>query len=230
VEPKITPKTDLCLVEFHCHTIYSKDSLTLPAQLIESCRRKGIDRVVITDHNTIAGAKTAQKMAPELVIVGEEIMTQGGELLAAFVQEEIPPGLPAVKTIDILRDQDAFISVSHPFDRFRSGHWRLSELQEISTLVDAIEIFNARCFPGKFNRLAKEFASQNNLAGTVGSDAHAVSELGTAVQFLRPFTSAAELKSAIWGAIYVTNLSPPWVRLNSRYAVVRKKMGSYKLQ
>ena len=47
-------------VEFHCHTIASQDSLTRPATLVEACRRKRIDRVVVTDHNTIAGARAAQ--------------------------------------------------------------------------------------------------------------------------------------------------------------------------
>ena len=81
--------SDLCCVEFHCHTHASKDSLTLPADLIAAARSKGIDRVVVTDHNSIAGAREAQAIDPELIIIGEEIMTTKGEILAAFVQEEI---------------------------------------------------------------------------------------------------------------------------------------------
>ncbi|MGZ9221093.1 MAG: PHP domain-containing protein, partial [Anaerolineales bacterium] len=65
-------------VEFHCHTIFSKDSLTRPRVLVDTCRRKRIDRVVVTDHNTIAGARVAYALDPELVIVGEEIMTARG--------------------------------------------------------------------------------------------------------------------------------------------------------
>ena len=80
-------------VEFHCHTIYSKDSLTTPERLVKACRRKGIDRVVVTDHNTITGARAAQALDPELVIVGEEIKTTRGEILAAFVTEDVPAGL-----------------------------------------------------------------------------------------------------------------------------------------
>ena len=83
------------IVEFHCHTLFSKNSLTSPERLVQACRRKGIDRVIVTDHNTIAGARAAQALDPELVIVGEEIMTTHGELLAAFVMEEIPAGLVA---------------------------------------------------------------------------------------------------------------------------------------
>ncbi len=111
-------------LEFHCHTIYSPDSLTKPEALLKACARKGIDRVVVTDHNTIRGALEARKIDPQRVIVGEEIMTQQGELLAAYVQEEVPKGLPALEAIAALRDQGAFISVSHPFDITRRGHAR----------------------------------------------------------------------------------------------------------
>ena len=108
-------------VEFHCHTIASKDSLTRPRDLVDTCRRKGIDRVVVTDHNTVAGARAAHVLDPELIIVGEEIMTTRGEILAAFVSEEVPIGLSPQETIRRLKDQGAFISVSHPFDRWRAG-------------------------------------------------------------------------------------------------------------
>src|SRR5512139_2701026 len=104
-------------VEFHCHTVFSKDSLTPPQTLVEICRRKAIDRVVVTDHNTIEGARAAQALDMELVIVGEEIMTTQGEILAAYVTEEIPAFLSPLETIKRLKNQGAFISVSHPFDK-----------------------------------------------------------------------------------------------------------------
>ena len=117
--------------EFHCHTRASTDSLTRPVDLIAMARRKGIDRVIITDHNSISGAREAQMIAPDLIIVGEEIMTTQGEILAAFVAEEIPAYLTPQETIRRLKEQGAFISVSHPFDEFRKGGWKENELLEI---------------------------------------------------------------------------------------------------
>src|SRR5512134_2292626 len=149
-------------VEFHCHTIYSKDSLTRPADLVKTCRRKGIDRVIVTDHNSIAGAQAAQALDPELVIVGEEIMTTRGEILAAFVTEEIPKGLSPQETIRRLKEQGAFIGVSHPFDKLRSGGWKEDDLLEILPQVDAIEVFNSRCMDPKFNDEARAFAEKHN--------------------------------------------------------------------
>ncbi len=211
-------------VEFHCHTIFSKDSLTSLQKLVDVCRRKGIDRVVVTDHNTIAGARAAQTLDPERVIVGEEIMTTRGEILAAYLTEEIPPMLSPLETIERLRAQGAFISVSHPFDEWRSGGWKEKDLREIIPLVDAIEVYNSRCMLPAFNCRAGEFARQHNLAGTVGSDAHAAFELGRSLNLLEPFEGPEEMRQVIRRAAFQTHWSPPWVHFTSRYAVIRKKI------
>lgn len=211
-------------VEFHCHTIYSRDSLTQPEDLVKACRRKGIDRVVVTDHNTIEGARAAQAVDPGRVIVGEEIMTTRGEILAAFVQEEIPKGLSPGETIRRLRDQGAFISVSHPFDIWRHGSWQEADLLEIAPDVDAIEVYNSRCMLPRFNREARRFAEQHHLAGTTGSDAHAAFELGRARLVLEPFADAEGLRKVIRGGIQKVRWSPPWYHFSSRYAVIYKKV------
>ena len=211
-------------VEFHCHTAASKDSLTTPRKLVDACRRKKIDRVVVTDHNSIAGARAAQALDPERVIVGEEIMTTKGEILAAFVGEEIPAGLSPQETIKRLRDQGAFISVSHPFDRFRSGGWELADLLEIVPLVDAVEVYNSRCMLPSFNRQACWFAEEHNIPGTVGSDAHAAFELGRSLLLLEPFEGPEEMRKVIRGGIPRTHWSPPWFHFTSRYATLRKKL------
>lgn len=210
--------------EFHCHTCYSSDSLTGLEELLQTAQAKGIDRLVITDHNTIAGARKAQAIDPQRVIVGEEIKTTQGELLAAFVQEEIPRGLTPLETIELLRQQGAFISVSHPFDVMRSGHWELAALEEIAPRVDAIEVFNARCLWPGFNRKAAAFAQAHGLPGTVGSDAHVAFELGSATLLLPDFHDAAGLKQAMAQAVPKTAYSGPWVRFFSRFAVIKKKL------
>lgn len=210
-------------VEFHCHTHASKDSLTRPSDLIAAARRKRIDRLVITDHNSIQGALEAQAIDPELVIVGEEIMTTKGEILAAFVQEEIPPYLTPQETINRLKEQGAFISVSHPFDEMRAGGWQEKDLLEIIPFVDAVEVYNSRCMLPRFNRRAREFALKHNLAGTVGSDAHAAFEAGRSVILLDQFTGPEEMRAVIRQAKFRVKWSPWWFHLVSRYASSMKK-------
>ena len=213
-------------LEFHCHTYASKDSLALPADLISAARRKGIDRVVVTDHNSIAGAREAQAIDPELIIIGEEIMTTQGEILAAFVQEEIPARLSPQETVARLKEQGAFISVSHPFDELREGGWKENDLLEILPLVDAIEVYNSRCMFPRFNRRAELFARQHNIAGTVGSDAHAAFEVGRSLLLLDQFTGAEGLREVIRKAKFQVKWSPWWFHLVSRYASMKKKIKS----
>jgi hypothetical protein len=210
-------------VEFHCHTYASKDSLTPPKKLIAAARKRGVDRLVITDHNSITGAKEAQVLDPELVIIGEEIMTTRGEILAAFVKEEIPAGLPPVEVINRLRNQEAFISVSHPFDTMRSGGWKERDLLEILPLVDAIEVFNSRCMRKSFNQDARQFAEKYDIPGTVGSDAHAAFEVGRSLLLLEAFEGPDGLRKILRAGIPIVKSSPSWFHLTSRYATVTKK-------
>jgi predicted metal-dependent phosphoesterase TrpH len=214
-------------VEFHCHTVYSKDSLTAPADLLEACRQKGIDRVVITDHNTILGALEAKALDPERVIVGEEVMTSAGELLAAYVKEEIPAMLEPIETLRLLREQGAFISVSHPFDRMRSP-WTPEMLLEMLPDLDAIETFNSRCMWPGFNWQAQRFARRNHLAGTSGSDAHTTAELGTAWMELDEFDDPASLRKVIRKSKAHNKLSGWWVHGASRDAVRIKEQAERK--
>ncbi|MEI6291739.1 MAG: PHP-associated domain-containing protein [Chloroflexota bacterium] len=215
-------------VEFHCHTNFSKDSLLKPKDLVSMAMKKKLDRVIITDHNSIKGAVEASKIAPGMIVIGEEIMTTKGELLAAFVLEELPGGLEPQEAIRLLRSQGAFISVSHPYDVFRSGHWKEKDLLEIIPFVDAIEVFNSRCMSMKPNDQAAEFAKRHQLAGTVGSDAHAGIELGKSYLVLDDFSDRSGLIQAMISARPVMNLSSPLIHLTSRYASTVKKTGLYR--
>jgi predicted metal-dependent phosphoesterase TrpH len=192
---------------------------------VDAARKKGLERVIVTDHNTTAGALRAQQIDPQRIIVGEEIMTTRGEILAAFVTEEIRPGLTPHETIRRLRAQGAFISVSHPFDVMRGGHWELPDLLEILPLVDAIETFNSRCMKTEYNLQAQEFAREHKTPGTVGSDAHTAMELGRATLTLETFANADDLRRVIAQGQAQVQLSSPLIHLTSRYAVMVKKLG-----
>ena len=210
-------------VEFHCHTLYSKDSLVSLQALHGVALRERLDRIVITDHNAIRGAVKAHDLDPVHFIIGEEIMTCQGELLGIFMQELIPPGLTARETIRLLRDQGAFITVAHPFDTLRAGHWKVPDLLDIIDSVDAIEVFNSRSMRPLANKLARDFARDHNLLTTVGSDAHSTSELGTATLSLPVFSDTPTLRQALSSAQPLTRSSPPWVHLYSRYAALSRR-------
>ena len=212
-------------VETHSHTNWSKDSLTSLETILRLCRERNISRIAITDHNTAEGALVLQQLAPELVIVGEEVMTTQGELLAWFLHESVPPGLTPEETIGRLRDQGAVISVSHPFDRLRHGAWQRHHLERIIDKVDAIEVFNARCLYAQDNERAHQFAQAHGLPGSVGSDAHSHPEYGRTLQLMRPFAQDPDdFLDALRTAGHMCRISSPLVHFNSTAAKWVKRL------
>ena len=211
-------------VELHLHTMASKDSLVKPDQLLAHCQRIGIDKFAVTDHNLIDGALALKALSPDKVIVGEEIETSQGELIGYFMTEWVPPGLTPMETIERLRAQGAVISVAHPFDTVRSQQWEETQLLAIAPFVDAIETFNARCIDQAPNQKAAAFAREHGLHETIGSDAHSLWEVGRASLIMQDFHDGSSFLSVLGGARQITRLSPAFVHLFSRYAVLVKKV------
>ena len=211
-------------LEMHLHSIGSKDSLMQPRRILEVARRKGIDKLFVTDHNHTGVAKQMQQNYPDSVMVGEEVFTTRGELLAYFIKKRIPGGLEPPEAIRLLKNQGAFISVSHPYDRQRSG-WEEKDLLDILPDVDALEVFNSRCLSNKMNDSAAALAKEKHLLRTAGSDAHIYFEIGASVVHLQDFNDAEGLRKSLESAVLETRLSPPWVRFGSRWAAMLKRLG-----
>jgi predicted metal-dependent phosphoesterase TrpH len=209
-------------VDLHCHTRFSPDSLTEPAKLLEAMRRAGLDKVAITEHNNVRGAKALQALAPDHIIVGEEIRTQKGELIAYFVTEEVPRGLTLEETIARLRAQGAVISVPHPCDTQRGSAVGEVNLLSIIEQVDAVEVWNARCLRAEDNARALAIAREHGKPPTAGSDAHTPGEVGAAYVQMPPFASADEMRASLAQAQVDGRLSSPWVHFASTWAVFAK--------
>jgi predicted metal-dependent phosphoesterase TrpH len=213
-------------VDLHMHTCASPDGALHPRDVIRVARQKGLDRICITDHNRLDGALAAHRLAPEFVIVGEEIkIDRRCEILAFFVQEWVPPGLSAQETVERLHAQGAVISISHPFDRHRNQPWEESWLEEILPCLDAIETFNARAVHAEDNARAAAFAAAHNLPATAGSDAHTAMEIGAAYLELPAFTTADEFRAALPQAVICGQLSPAWVHFFSTVNKWRSRLG-----
>ena len=211
-------------VDLHVHTCYSRDSLTSLETIIETCQRRGLDKVAITDHNPIAGALALRKMAPELIVVGEEIKTPAGEFIAYFLEEEIAKGLSLQETIARIRAQGGVVGVSHPLDRLRREAMRWANLMEIIDQVDTLEALNARTIFPADNRRAEELARQRGLLVTAGSDAHAACEIGQAYMEMPPFNGKEEFMQSLAQGQIVGRLSAPWIHFTTLYARLWKSL------
>lgn len=212
-------------IDLHAHTIYSKDSLTKTMLLIERARAIGLNKVAVTEHNRLDGALVAKALAPDLVIVGEEIKTTHGEIIAYYVQEEVPRGLSPVETVRRLREQGAVISIPHPLDSVRTSAMRRETVMTIIDDVDALEVLNSRCVRHADNQAAAQLAAEHGKLVTAGSDAHIARELGTCYLEVPPFEDTAEsFLAALSNATPKGKIGPFWPHFASTYAKWRKRI------
>ena len=114
------------------------------------------------------------------VIVGQEVRTRDGDLIGAFLNRDVPSGLPPAEAIADIRAQGGLVGIPHPFDRFRGSLLTEELLGGVAPLVDWVETHNARIMVGRGNEQAAAFARAHELPGVAVSDAHSVMEIGVA--------------------------------------------------
>ncbi len=212
-------------VDLHSHTIFSKDSLTRTEALLARARAVGLNKIGVTEHNRLDGALAAKRLAPDLVIVGEEIKTTHGEIIAWYVQDEVPRGLSPQETVRRLRDQGAVISIPHPLDSVRTSAMGMQTVLTIIDAVDALEVLNARCVRAADNAAALELALAHSKLMTAGSDAHIPYEVGRCFLEMPPFEdNARAFLAALRMARPSGSESPFWPHLASTWAKLRKRI------
>lgn len=216
------------LADLHMHTCYSGDSLAEPEAVLFAALKKGLSAIAITDHNEIAGAIKTKKIASEKnldlqVIIGEEVLTDKGDLLVYFLKKKIEKGSLDMVLAEVKR-QGAVCCAAHPYDFARRGIPIDKLSNAILSKIDAIETFNARITVRSHNDMARSFAKKKGKAFLAGSDAHHPSEVGAAyVSFAG--ISKLDAKNLLSASRTIGGkLSSPHVHGFSRYAVLHKRL------
>jgi predicted metal-dependent phosphoesterase TrpH len=78
--------------DLHTHTNFSPDSLIRPEKCVKIAKMANLNGIAITDHLTIGGALIAKKLNRDRnfeVIVGQEITTNHGDVIALYINETI---------------------------------------------------------------------------------------------------------------------------------------------
>jgi predicted metal-dependent phosphoesterase TrpH len=192
-------------VDLHLHSRYSHDSRTSLDALIERARQCGLDRIALTDHNTVEGALELAHLAPELAIVGEEAKTLEGEVIGLFITRRVPPFLLPEEAMDLVHEMGGLTYVPHPFDRNRS-HFRPERMVELADRIDIIEVHNPWCEPAA-NAAAARLAAELDKVTATGSDAHAVYELGRTWMEIESYSSSQDFLSNLRHARHVVTAS-----------------------
>jgi len=190
-------------LDLHIHSKYSFDSILEPKKIIRVAKKRGLDGIAITDHNTIKGGLEAEEINEDkdfLVIVGSEISTEVGDITGLFLSEEIK-SRNSMEVIEEIKKQGGIVVLPHPC----RGH-KLSE--KIVKRVDAIEGFNART--NKQNNIeAVRLAEKYNKPIVAGSDAHFASEIGFAKIYFRGSITSDIKSSFLSNIIEITGNQSP---------------------
>jgi predicted metal-dependent phosphoesterase TrpH len=146
--------------------------------MIDAAIRKGLDGMIITDHDNVAGGLAGRKVVHGYknftVIPGAEVTSRSGHILAIGIEDNVPKGLTVEETVERVHDLGGIAIGSHPF----SSRVRPS-LGEKCLKTDGVEVFNATN-RGHSNYRALFLAQTNGRPGTAGSDAHWERTVGNA--------------------------------------------------
>jgi len=205
-------------IDFHVHTYYSRDSVTTLKEVVTYSKRRGLDGVAITDHNTLEGALRL-KTREIIVVPGIEISTLNGHLLGLNVTTPIPAKLDIEETIHRIHEAGGIAVAPHPFVFYKSPPSR-----QINS-YDAIEVVNASSIPFQvFTYLSKRFAARLGLPQTGGSDSHYAPEIGAAYTIVEADPDIDEIVGAIKkGAVVPAGNAIPWKIKVERTALKLKR-------
>ena len=169
----------LMKIDCHTHTVFSGDGFIQIKDAVLQAKRVGLDCIAITDHDNIKAHSQAIEISKRYnfpIILGCEIKTLSGDLLALDIQEDIRPKMTLEDTITAVHDSGGLAVAAHPFS-YLMYHKGIGK--EITTKgLDAVEAFNARTFIG--NGRTRKIATEKNIPMTAGSDAHTLEEIGNA--------------------------------------------------
>lgn len=211
-------------VDLHTHSTASSDGGISPAQYQRLLEKGTLDCIAITDHNRVDLALALHQQFGERIIVGEEIMSSGGEIVGLFLSELVPPGLTPHETMRRVKDQGGIVYIPHPFETMRKG-MHPAVMEELVELIDVVEICNGRAFAQNRSSQAVLWATLNQKPGAASSDAHGSRGMGRTYTKLSAVPSADSLVTLLATGIPFTRRPTIRALLYPKYHRLRHKVG-----
>jgi predicted metal-dependent phosphoesterase TrpH len=194
--------------DLHLHTSFG-DGLPEPEELLEYVElHTHLDVIAITEHDALDAALRVRELHARHggyrfeIVMGIEVTTLAGHLLALFVEEPVPSLRPLAQTLDAIHKQGGLAIIPHPLSPLtrslgRRAIERVHGLRTDGLWFDGIELTNpspAGRFTNARARLLNETRWQLPAIG--GSDAHYLPAIGCAPTAFTGRT-AADLRAAI---------------------------------
>jgi predicted metal-dependent phosphoesterase TrpH len=193
--------------DMHLHTLYSDGTAGIEALLDHIEHQTDLDLVAITDHERLDGALRAREIhaADDFsfgLVVGEEITTRRGHLLALYVEERIPALRPLPETLERIHAQGGLAIAPHTMAPLtpslgRASLLALAEDPDPRHHLDGIELLNPSV-AGRARRLARIRLNEAtlHLPAVGNSDAHVLEHVGSGWTWF-PGSSAEDYRRAL---------------------------------
>lgn len=184
--------------DLHVHSLHSgncnipffsrfcRESYSDPEQVYRALKRKGMDLVTLTDHDSIDGAErlrrypdfflseevTCRMPSGSFVHVGVYDLTERQHIEIQRRRNDLP------SLLAYLSEARLFFCVNHVFSAL-TGERHLGDFDWFEDYFPAFEVLNGQMLPFH-NRKARQLAERLGKTGIGGSDAHAIASVGTA--------------------------------------------------
>lgn len=191
--------------DLHIHTLASDGTAGVLEILDHVERGAELDVIAITDHERIDAALAARGIAQDRglrfeVVIGEEVTTLGGHLLALWIEAPVRPLRSLRSTIAAIHDAGGLAIPAHPLVPYplcaQGFVLRRLLADEPRYWPDAIEAFNPTTLGRPWHGRVVAFAEELGLATVGNSDAHALEAIGSGYSTF-PGRTAEELRAAI---------------------------------
>ena len=191
--------------DLHIHTLASDGTAGVVDVLDHVERNTELDVIAITDHERIDAALVGRSIARDRglrfeVVVGEEVTTLGGHLLALWIDRPIRPLRSLRSTIAEIHDLGGIAVPAHPLVPYplcaQGFVLRRLLADEPRYRPDALEAFNPTTLGRPWHARVVAFADEHGLAKLGNSDAHALDAIGAGYTTFQGHTGA-ELLAAI---------------------------------
>lgn len=203
---------NLSKADLHIHSNFSDAYPSIEEILDYVEENTNLQVIAITDHDTIDGALYAKELAKKKkyrfdIVIGEEVSSKEGHILALFIHERIKPKQSAHETIKQIHEQGGLAIPAHPFYHSRMNNRKTIWADGVGAMtllkekdnIDGIETINATPTFAQENLRAKYINRAILLKAETGSsDAHILEAIGKGYTLFEGKT-AEDLRESIEG-------------------------------
>lgn len=186
------------LIDMHMHEMrYSKDSFLMLEQMVELAKKRGLDGICITDHDSMGLKEFAEEYSRKTgfpIFVGIEYYSLQGDIVAFGIEDFPKERVPAQEFISYVQSQGGMCFSAHPF---RNNNRGLEDNLGWVEGLDGVEVLNGST-PYEPNMKAVDYVKRRGFAPIGSSDCHVPEKLGLyATYFQREIRAVEDLVRAV---------------------------------